>query len=564
MATGMQTGMRTSSRMTAGRGAPAAPQGGALSKVKDTWNSLGKGMRIGIVGLIAMVIVCGGAFMYVSAENKDVDLYTTKLTASDTTEVATQLTNLGIPHKVNVTGDGIVIHPKQRSKALAQLAQMGLPKHPIKTPHNTTSDGLSGKTAKEQETLRQQMLEGELTESLRQFDGVADAYIKIARPEQTFFKGDEKPVTATVNLKLTPGTKLNEQQVASIVHLVAFSVPELDKKNVKVIDGAMNDLTAMIEDGEGGTGSASKQSQQERDRAKALARDAQDLLDKTFGAGRCVVAVNLEMDFSKVETNQRNVGGPQNNGEVVTGKQSFVETYDKGGNKTSDGGLQLNGDEGEQTAGTSGKSKGSDYAQTKEVVKYDHNVTTVKEVRVNPIIKKLSCSVSCNNLKDDQVAKIAGLVKGAIGYNEERGDFLKVETIPFAAPQAVTAMPGFGPGAAPQGSTAPGLPANGSGAKEMTANLSIALTIFSLGALGLIGVFLMKQHSSQVGRSQLLLDTNFSGSTSTDIADLRNGKDGKSSGSAATQVNTSDALEQLAKEKPTDVAKMLKSTWLNG
>ena len=33
---------------------------------------------------------------------------------------------------------------------------------------------------------------------------------------------------------------------------------------------------------------------------------------------------------------------------------------------------------------------------------------------------------------------------------------------------------------------------------------------------------------------------------------------------AETKVNTSDALEKLAKERPTKVAEMLKSTWLNG
>ena len=93
----------------------------------------------------------------------------------------------------------------------------------------------------------------------------------------------------------------------------------------------------------------------------------------------------------------------------------------------------------------------------------------------------------------------------------------------------------------------------------------IALALFGPAVLmlGLITVYLLKQHRVQTDRSQLHLGSHH-GSTSTDIADLLTDKSGKVTSVTETKVNTSDALEKLAKERPTKVAEMLKSTWLSG
>ena len=564
MATGMQTGMRTGSRagLTAGRGAPAKPSGG-LGKIKDIWTGLGKGAKIGIVSLLVLAITGGICFSLVSSANKDVDLYTTKMTATDVKDVAQKLTENQIPHQVSVTGDGVLISPKIRSKAQALLAANGLPKHYVKTPTNTESSALTGKTAAEQKSLRQQMLEGEITESLRQFDGVADAYVKIAEPTEQFFKDDAKPITATVMIKLTPGTKLAESQVAAVVHLVSYSVPDLDKKNVKVVDAQMNDLTAMLEQGEDGSTGSSKQGKMETDKANELTKKAQKQLDDVFGAGKTKVACNVEYNFNQEEIKNKTVGGAGDQGTVVTGEQTKIERYkkDPGTGGGGESGAQMDGEEAEKAGMPSGDKKDSNYIQEIKSKKVAHNETIQTLVRKTPEIKRITCSVAVNNLKEDQVAKIGGLVKNAIGMNEERGDSFSVSSIPFSqvtleATQGQSLLTGL------NNRPAQGVPATQQG--SAAGQMGVALSVMSLAALGLIGVFLMKQHRVQVGKSQPYLESSFSGSTSTDIADLVNDKSGKTTGNSETKVNTSDALEKLAKERPTKVAEMLKSTWLNG
>ncbi len=84
--------------------------------------------------------------------------------------------------------------------------------------------------------------------------------------------------------------------------------------------------------------------------------------------------------------------------------------------------------------------------------------------------------------------------------------------------------------------------------------------------LGLMGLFLLKQHKVQEGQGTIITAA-AGGVTSTSITDHFTEKSGKTTApttsAGATQVNTTDQLEQLVKERPTKVAEMLKSTWLS-
>ena len=172
MATGIQTGMRTGSRagMTAGRGAPGKPGGGGLGKLKDIWAGLGKGAKAGILGLLTVAITGALVFAVLSKQNAPVDLYTTKMSKDDVTACAAKLTELNIGHTVKITEDGISLNPKDRGRARAMLAAHGLPRHPITT---TPDSGALGKTQAEARAMRQRVLEGEITEALRQKIGRA-------------------------------------------------------------------------------------------------------------------------------------------------------------------------------------------------------------------------------------------------------------------------------------------------------------------------------------------------------------------------------------------------------
>lgn len=557
MATGIQTGMNRGSRSGIsrnsglGKGGPGGG-GGPMGKLTEIWGNLGKGAKIGISVLLTLVILGGvGGYMY-SSSKAYVKLYPTKLTDEDTKEISTALTNLQIPHNIDLV-EGILVPPDKRIPAQVKLAEMSLPRHPVLTPDKV--EGGMGKTAAEQKAIRQQLLEGDITLALRQMDGVNDAMVKLAIPDKTFFQDESKQVTARVFLNLRAGAEINRARVSAMMNLVSASVPELKAENVTIIDSKGNDLTAMVpKEGAQGVVASGTQLEVQAKEEQRLQEKAQAALDKAF-PGRTQVSVNLEMDFSKVEKENFTPGGAGDDRVVVESRQITREKLNRG---DKSGG----GDAVAETMSSGGaKPKdGSDYVNEKEAVNYMIGQTKEKRVDTGFRIKRLTASILADNVSDKEKAAIAGFVRDAIGIEETRGDNINVQSVPFQKNLNETANP-FAVGMNPAMEQQPG-----TGSAITGQHVAAAVGVGALMLLGLVGMFLFKQHKVQEDRGSIIYSPGSTSTTAT-ITDHFTEKNGKTnapvSNAGATQVNTTEELEKLVKERPTKVAEMLKSTWLS-
>ncbi len=555
MATGIQTGMQRGSRSGISRGSAlgkGAPGGGGspLEKAQEIWKSLGKGPRIAI-GVLFTVLLCGGAIFGLHAsKNQHVDLYPTKMTANDVTEVSAALIEMRIEHTVSETNDGILVHPKDRIRTQAALATRNLPRAPVLTADAV--EGGMGKTAAEQKAIRQQLLEGDITLALRAMEGVNDARVKLAIPDKTYFQDESKQTTARVLLSVSPGAQLSRERIQGMVNLVAFSVPELRTENVAIIDSSGQDLTAMLPGADAsGIGISGTQLEVQAQEEIRLQQKAQQALDEVM-PGRTKVSVNLDMDFSKYEEERFTPGGAADDGVVVESRQVTRELLNKGDKDSSS--------EGHLMSSASRKDGSSDYVNEKESV--NHMVQQHKVTRVDTgfRVKRLTASILADNVSDDEKSAIAGYVRNAIGIDLARGDEVAVHSIAFDR-QMMGGAAGMAGGFAP----AEQIPA-AAGAGINASHLTAAFTVGAAMLLGLVGLFLVKQHKVQEHQGTIITAT-AGGVTSTTITDHFTEKSGKTTGPAAsagaTQVNTTDQLEQLVDERPTKVAEMLKSTWLS-
>ena len=274
------------------------------------------------------------------------------------------------------------------------------------------------------------------------------------------------------------------------------------------------------------------------------------MLDSTLGPNKAKVAVNATLDFSSKTKESKVVGGVGNtSGEVVVKSKTSTETYtsDPNSGDDSDGAVQMS------FKGTSGDAN-ANYKKVDKTEIKDVNQTIIKVQTPAGTLERLSCSVLVDNLKPNQVAKIQGIVKDAIGIDETRGDSITVESMPFnrqndemndmraamAAAPAVTA------------------PAN--------TNMGSVATVAGAGVIAILlvlaVVYMVRQKNVQTEQSRVLLGSNSINSTTVDISDLTSTKNGTSTLPTETKVNTSETLEKLAKNQPTKVAELLKSTWL--
>jgi len=553
MATGIQTGMNRGSRSgisrnsQLGKGAPGG--GGPLGKFTEIWKNLGKGAKIGISVLLTLIVVGGiGAYAY-TAQNTYVKLYPAKLSDNDVAEISAALTDMRIDHDIDVV-DGIMLHPDKRVSAQAMLASRGLPRQAVLT-HDQVEGGM-GKTAAEQKAIRQRLLEGDITLALREMKGVNNARVKLAIPDSTYFQDESKAVTARVFLNLAAGTKMSREQISAMLNMVAASVPELKPENVTMIDSEGTDLSAQVPQGENGIASGGTQLEIQAVEEMRLQQKAQQALDKVL-PGRTQVSVNLEMDFAKIEEENFTPGGAADEGVVVDSRQITREKLNKG-DKSAQGG-------GELMAGGGDKKNASDYVNEKEAVNYMVAQRKKKRVDTGFRTKRITASIMADNVSDDERAAIAGFVKNAIGIDEARGDSIEVLNVPFDRslfPGAGNGMAGMAPNATE--AAQPGFAFSAQ-------HLMVAVGVGAVMLLGLVGMFLVKQHKVQ-GDQGTIITSGSTNVTATSITDHFTEKSGKTtapadSAAGATQVNTTDELEKLVKERPTKVAEMLKSTWLS-
>ena len=76
----------------------------------------------------------------------------------------------------------------------------------------------------------------DLAKLIKRLDGIEDAEVIVAIPEQAMFAKDIKPVTATIQVTTSSGEPLNERIVETIANLMTGAVSGLHKENLKLTD----------------------------------------------------------------------------------------------------------------------------------------------------------------------------------------------------------------------------------------------------------------------------------------------------------------------------------------
>ena len=231
-------------------------------------------------------------------------------------------------------------------------------------------------------------------------------------------------------------------------------------------------------------------------------------------------------------------------------QKTSTETYtsDPNAGDNSEGAVQMS------FKGTSGDAN-ANYKKVDKTEIKDVNQTIIEVQTPAGTLERLSCSVLVDNLKPNQVAKIQGIVKDAIGIDETRGDSITVESMPFNRQNDELSDMRAAMAAAPAVTT----PANNT-------NMGSVATVAGAGVVAILlvlaVVYMVRQKNVQTEQSRVLLGSNSINSTTVDISDLTSTKNGTSTLPTETKVNTSETLEKLAKNQPTKVAELLKSTWL--
>jgi flagellar M-ring protein FliF len=270
-------------------------------------------------------------------------------------------------------------------------------------------------------------LEGELMRTIMQLSDVKAARVHIVMPKNRLFKEDKKEATASVVLKLKSSGGISKSQVAGIAHLVASSVEGLKPENISIIDYNGNLLSSEMKSDKL-AGLSSSQHEVRMNVEKYLEDKAQSMMDGLVGVGKSIVRVTAELDFQQVEKTS----------ELFDPNSTVIRSEEK----TEE--IKTASEKQEETAESSDENR-----IESSVTNYEINKTIEHIINSTGSIQRLSVAVLLDGIykevendegiielvyesrAQENIDRIAAIVKNAIGFDPQRNDQIEVVNLPF-------------------------------------------------------------------------------------------------------------------------------------
>ncbi len=217
---------------------PATTQSGTApgSGIAAGFNRLGILRQIGLmIGLAASVAI--GFAVVLWSQEPDYRPLMSDLNSMDANQIVEALRANQIPFRIDNNSGALLVAADQIHNARLKLAAEGLSGGRDNVGFELLDQEQALGTSQFMESARfKRGLEGELARTISSLQQVRSARVHLAIPKASVFVRDTRKPTASVFINLYGGHSLDKTQVASISNLVASSIPELDARDVTVVD----------------------------------------------------------------------------------------------------------------------------------------------------------------------------------------------------------------------------------------------------------------------------------------------------------------------------------------
>jgi flagellar M-ring protein FliF len=353
-----------------------------------------------------------------------------------TAKITAALDQAGVSYKLQNNGTAIGVVAGQESKARVALAGQGLAGSGSQPGYELLDKQKLGSSTFQQQIAYQRALEGQISQTIGQIDGISGAQVQLTLPKDDVFASEKQPATAAVLLTADSAT-LDPASVRGIASLVASSVQNLKPSNVTITD-ASGAMLWPQGDGTDTAGAASKPAAEAR-YAASMQTSLGALIARTVGADKAQVQVHADLDVDKATQEQLQYakkGTPlQNNTETETLKGT-------GSGTSGAAGTTANLPAAAQTAAAAAGN--SNYKRTTDKTTFGVDKTVTRKQIAPGTVKKLDVSLVVDkSVPAAQATQLKNAVAAAAGINKQRGDTMTSSTIAFAKPKAAPGPAGL-------------------------------------------------------------------------------------------------------------------------
>jgi flagellar M-ring protein FliF len=375
------------------------------------------------------------------------------------------------PQLDNNTGQ-IMVPGDKYQEARMLLASKGLPRTEAQGM-DTLKDMPAMTTSQFMEQVRyNNAMEQELAKTISQIAGIRNARVHLAAPKQSVFVRDRVPTKASVIITRAPGKQVSSANVQAIIALVASSVPYLAPENVSVVDNYGTLMNEML--GEAPLGLTGAQLQQKQQMEDLYRTRLIQLLAPIVGEANVSAQVSLQLDFTQEEITTEDFDqgdkGPKTRSELyVEDRNSFKDAIGVPGSLSNTPPNPPQNPASSETA-VADPNKGVSEKGVQVVARSTKNYELDRAVRHTKTamgnVQKLGVGVLINErpipagtkvekpadgsaapttipYTQEELDRLNQLVRGAVGFNDKRGDVVTVVATRFEPPVDPDAVPWY-------------------------------------------------------------------------------------------------------------------------
>lgn len=374
------------------------------------WKSRTKMQKGTMIGSLAGVILIAALATYFITKTEFVPLYS-NVSPAEIGRIKETLDAQGVPNEVAAGGTSISVPAKQVDSLLVQLAAEGYPQSGMIDYSFFSQNAGFGMTDNEFNVLKLASMQTELANLIKSVEGVNDAKVMITLPEEgVFLSQSNDAASASIVLNTKPGYQFTESQILSLYNLVAKSVPNLSTENIVITNQFFEYFDLQQANSGSGVANVGDQMAIKKTIERDLQRQVQTMLSALMGPGKVVVSITSDIDFTQ-EKREENLVQPvdqENMAGIEISAQRISETF-TGNNPVAGGTPQAEDATDNFTNYVEGSSANGDYERTEDTINSEVNRIR-KEIVESPYkIRDLGFQVMVEPLKKEDTALPEGV-----------------------------------------------------------------------------------------------------------------------------------------------------------
>ncbi|UJL47934.1 flagellar M-ring protein FliF [Virgibacillus sp. NKC19-16] len=372
-----------------------------MNKWKDSastfWRERSKSQRGIFIGSVLIVIMLIAGITFFTTNSNFVPLYN-NLSLQESGQIKTELDSRGVPYELEDGGTTINVPGEQVDSLLVDLAGQGIP-NSGNIDYSFFSENSSwGITDNEFDVMRLDAMQTELANLMQGIEGIESAEVMINLPDEPVFASETtQEGSASIVLNTQPGYQFEGNQINALYHLVSKAVPNLPEDNIAIMNQYFEYFDRNSRNANGSQDVHTYQQTVKQDVERDIQRRLQQMLGTMVGTENVIVSVTADIDFTQ-ENRTEELVEPVDI-ENMEGLPVSIETIQEAysGNPPV-GGTTGTGEE--DTAGTYQEVEGEDgeYELERETINNEFNRIR-KDIVESPYkIRDLGIQVAVNSV----------------------------------------------------------------------------------------------------------------------------------------------------------------------